>query len=308
MIGLILGLATAASVGFLLLWVPAETSQKQIDLHTSENAQVYQGGTFIADECPVIVAANSETPNCIMAKSEASRNSERSELDLGAQQTMALWTQVMGKAAIIGTCVGIVGLFLLFVTFWETRKAASAGRISNEIQLSAQRPWLGIELVPKLLARRGAALFLEADICARNFGKLPAVDYQLRFKILWDSDDFHVEVNRILKTFDPGEKGSRKIVLPNDTEIFSTFSGQAVSRKEGDGLLLDGKGSISPLIVISAFYKEASDSEEWLRTDGAYWITWRSKLGAASSITKSFRSTKRENLVVEPLFVSTLAD
>lgn len=72
-------------------------------------------------------------PQCRYEITEPYREAERGERGLQAQQTMAIWTRMMGMAGVIGMGVGLFGLFLIFTTFRETRRAARAGLQANKI-------------------------------------------------------------------------------------------------------------------------------------------------------------------------------
>ena len=126
----------AVAIGYIFLWEPTVQTQQQIELQRSEAAKVYQDDAYISDSCEIAPVAVSTKPQCLNAEREAAKEGQRSNSDLEAQQTVAVWTQAMGKAAILGTGVGIVGLFLIFTTFWETRRAANASRELLELERS----------------------------------------------------------------------------------------------------------------------------------------------------------------------------
>jgi hypothetical protein len=85
--------------------------------------------------------AKSELPICVAKeKSEyylKTRDNRRDYADLVAQRKSALWTFVMGVAALIGMGLSVVGVFLVYTTFHETRKANSISRESVYRQLRA---------------------------------------------------------------------------------------------------------------------------------------------------------------------------
>lgn len=132
-IGLAAGGLVSVFIGYFALWEPTISLQEQIELQASEAAEKYQNGAYISVECEAAGITDASEPKCLNAEREAAKDAERNQRDLESQRTMAVWTQAMGKAAIVGTSVGIIGLFLIFVTFWETRKAADAGRQANII-------------------------------------------------------------------------------------------------------------------------------------------------------------------------------
>lgn len=64
---------------------------------------------------------------------------QREYEDLAAQQKSALWTGIMGWAALIGMGLSAIGAVLVWVTFRETRRGADAAIASNEIQHRFER-------------------------------------------------------------------------------------------------------------------------------------------------------------------------
>lgn len=138
LLGFLAGLTLASLVGYSF-WSSAVKLDDQIALQAQKEAAQYTDPAYIDVECDAAAVPASGQSNCIAAEQEAANDAQRNSYDLEAQQTVAVWTRVMGKAAIVGMGVGILGLFLIFVTFWETRKAADAGRESNTISKGLQR-------------------------------------------------------------------------------------------------------------------------------------------------------------------------
>ena len=98
----------------------------------------------IAAECRMPTAP----ANCERAIDGAAREDQRDEYDLYSQKAMALWTAIMGAMAVIGVSLSGVGIYLIWRTWAETRRAAEAGFQANEISRQglemANRPWLDI--------------------------------------------------------------------------------------------------------------------------------------------------------------------
>lgn len=138
-VGFLAGLALAILVG-LSLWQGASDLENQIALQTQKEAAQYTDPARISVECKTSSVTAPAKQDCISTESEAANEAERNTYDLEAQQTVAVWTRVMGKAAIIGMGVGIIGLFLIFTTFWETRKAAQTSRQTYDAFISLERP------------------------------------------------------------------------------------------------------------------------------------------------------------------------
>lgn len=60
--------------------------------------------------------------NCSVDAHREERRNEREEQDLVAQKTSALWTFLMGAAAIAGVLLSTIGVWLVYITFEETRR------------------------------------------------------------------------------------------------------------------------------------------------------------------------------------------
>jgi hypothetical protein len=171
MLGFLAGLTLASVVGYSF-WTAASKLENQIALQTQKEAAQYADPAYVGVECETAAAPPSSRDNCITAEQEAANEAERNSYDLEAQQTVAVWTRVMGKAAIVGMGVGILSLFLIFVTFWETRKAADAGREANAIAKDQQRARIVVS------ARLEARNLAESQIVlsCENLGLSPALN------------------------------------------------------------------------------------------------------------------------------------
>jgi hypothetical protein len=83
--------------------------------------------------------------NCVAEANNEYRENERKEQDLIAQQTTAVWTFLMGCAAIIGMSLSALGVYLVWTTFRETRKANEKAAEANSIAQNASkvgRAWM----------------------------------------------------------------------------------------------------------------------------------------------------------------------
>jgi|GEM_PF-3111326 len=74
------------------------------------------------------------------------REYERGELDLVAQQKMALWTAIMGIAALIGMALSVIGVWLVWTTFRETRRQAQIAQDNLEAYREAERGHLEVHV------------------------------------------------------------------------------------------------------------------------------------------------------------------
>ena len=113
---------------------------------------------------------------------------QRNELDLVAQRRSALWTSIMGPAALIGMGLSAVGAWLVWTTFRETKS-------SNVIARAESRAWINFEILETLMIHQTETWTLEdgkppqkcvvvgdgdptimLKIGIKNIGKSPAYD------------------------------------------------------------------------------------------------------------------------------------
>lgn len=99
------------------------------------------------------------------------RDKNREYADLVAQQTSALWTMIMGIAALIGMALSIIGVFLVYTTFRETRKANEISEDTAERQL---RAYVAIKEVTMAPDPAGGSGTIRATAHFINVGQTPA--------------------------------------------------------------------------------------------------------------------------------------
>lgn len=73
--------------------------------------------------------------DCVEQAAKEAREYERNEQDLVAQRQSALWGFIMAVAAVIGMGLSAVGVFLVWTTFNETRKANDIADRFNSLTL-----------------------------------------------------------------------------------------------------------------------------------------------------------------------------
>lgn len=140
LIGLVLAGLLAVSVGFgAILYGFSE--QIENDWHSYQRKAEYTKDTYSpAYNSCLSLPANGQA-DCISKAAKEYRENERDQDDLAAQQTTAVWTFLMGCAAIVGVMLSILGVFLVYTTFSETRKA---NEIAREASIRQLRPYLHI--------------------------------------------------------------------------------------------------------------------------------------------------------------------
>ena len=151
-----------ASVGWGL-WQQAEY-ERQAQHESAEHASYARD--YIGNRC--LALARLDKIDCATKARDEHRSYQRDEQDLVAQKTSALWTMIMGWAATFGMVLSAVGVYLVWTTFAETRRA-------NQITLSEQRAWINIEVDEAKFTRQKAGdLCIVCKIMIVNIGRSPA--------------------------------------------------------------------------------------------------------------------------------------
>jgi hypothetical protein len=110
------------------------------------------------------------------------RNNLREYEDLAAQKTSALWTSIMGVAALLGMALSAIGVALVWTTFRETRRSADLANSNFRAFLDAER--CRIKITPQSvednggLARAALTLHLKLSNIGRSPATLTGVTYQ----------------------------------------------------------------------------------------------------------------------------------
>lgn len=113
--------------------------------------------------------------------------------DLKAQRQMALWTRLMGAAAIVGIAISVVGIGLVYTTFAETRKA---NEIARAALANSNRAWLQLEVGPFVTFFEHTnenSVSLQIDTAANNFGQEPATFVSREIVYVHAPGPFHLE-------------------------------------------------------------------------------------------------------------------
>ncbi|MXO58129.1 hypothetical protein GRI89_01025 [Altererythrobacter salegens] len=252
---------------------------------------------------------------CFVEQSRAARDAYRAQQDLNAQRDMSLWAFAMFVISAITAGLTLWALWYVRGTLIATREAlvdtgdaTKAMLRQNEITEQSQRPWIGIDVKPRLLKLVDKAIRVELDVYCKNFGQLPATDFQLYFKLTW-SDGTQPNIHHgIWDEFRPRENPTRSLVLPYDSLHMPYWSLQAIDsikwRKP------PGREYAVPLFVVSAFYKSSVTEDRWLRTDKAYYVA---QLGEHWRTDATFEKgapydLSADDLVIEQITVSTFGD
>lgn len=131
----------------------------------------------IAEACVGI--SHVEAIKCRYEAFDAQREYRYNQRDLVAQRQSALWAYIMGSAAVIGMALSALGVWLIKVTFDQTRRAADAA----VAQASAYLIINAISITRSLPATGGASGF----VAIKNMGTSPGKITELKASFFFDS-------------------------------------------------------------------------------------------------------------------------
>lgn len=140
-----LGLAAfvlLASIGSFLLYSRASALQTEYEISAQNGAKDYAKRSSEVIEGRCLPLAGEKEVDCINEERDIAREGYRKEYDLEAQRITAVWTAHMGIAAIIGMAASLIGVGLVWVTFRETRKAASVSEKTYKAFIAIESPRL----------------------------------------------------------------------------------------------------------------------------------------------------------------------
>ena len=172
--GLITGFICAALMAAVFIgWGLLESTkyQREADYQASEHAKYTSN--IVAQTCVGIAPA--KRFECVGNAIAAQRDTERNEEDLVAQKQSALWAYIMGAAAVIGMGLSALGVFLVWTTFHETRKANT---IARNAMIGQLRPWIKITAqTDRQIGISRDEITLSVDLYFRNCGESPAINF-----------------------------------------------------------------------------------------------------------------------------------
>jgi len=306
----LVGITSALALAFGIGWLEAREGYKR---QYTPAAYAEAARTDAARRCfgrePAAVF------ECVDEKVKTSYQAAHDEQDLSAQQRAA-------SAALISAVVGFLAFAISIVGVWyvkrtldatlraveDTGEATKAMVRANEIAERVQRPWVSIQLIPKLIVSNESSYRVEIGVACKNLGMLTAENYRLRIALEWSPTGSHDEIESVLKSFDPGNKPGRKVILPSDTETFPFWSYQ--SKQTLPWVQSQGEEVIIPVFVVSAFYQSGVTGDRWLRTDKAVYLARKVEGRQSDALfRRSFVGSLRSNeIILEPVMVATLAD
>lgn len=111
----------ASLIVITISWGLHEQSKYQQTAANSTALYASNADHRIRDTCLTPAVENQE--ECARQARDTAYQQQNDANDLSAQRIMALWTFIMGAAAVAGVWLSVVGVWLIFVTFRETQKA-----------------------------------------------------------------------------------------------------------------------------------------------------------------------------------------
>lgn len=118
--------------------------QHKYEAEASRRQTHYSNNTYTPARNACLISPVKYQANCVAEAANEARKNERDEQDLVAQRVTALWTYIMGTAAVVGMVLSAVGVFLVWTTFRATREANEITRGIGQAQVRAYISETGI--------------------------------------------------------------------------------------------------------------------------------------------------------------------
>lgn len=257
---------------------------------------------------PVGTSPPQEAQEPSLYKQPCRNTPEDRQSDLCAQWKAVDWTKLGTIVAIFGTLALLFQIRLGWEAVKDTGEAARAMERQNELTEAAQRPWVRLSALPKLIRRYGAdGLYLRVDFLAENIGKSPATHFDIEHEIMFREQTekgFALDA-RIRGKIEAWKAdyttGPKAILAPNDTQNGSIWDDYAVPWWD----MGVGTKTAHPVLLAAVFY----------RTPGApemVQLSWRSwylvSIAGDGSVVSWIPFTKDDlgpdRLCVEPFLAS----
>ncbi len=128
-----------ALVAIIIIIQLARVWEWEIDYDASRNAANYatDAKNDISAKCLGLTAQARD--DCEDKINDAARSNQRDEYDLAAQQTMALWTAIMGGMSVLGVGLSGLGIYLIWQTWIDTRKSAESSQDTLKAFMTKER-------------------------------------------------------------------------------------------------------------------------------------------------------------------------
>lgn len=133
------------------------------------------------------------------------RNDNRREYaDLVAQQRSALWTAIMGMAALIGMALSAIGVWLVYTTFRETRRSAHIAQDNLAAFKKAERGHFEIHIQSGFMAD-AAFVYITARVGNHGTSRLKVLKIEYSVLALPTFPDALDQIKPFKRAFEAGE-------------------------------------------------------------------------------------------------------
>lgn len=275
---LVISLAILAAVisPFVAFGLYEEARYKEI---SSYRADHYAEDADEAVKNACVGVAGREKAICLQEKGAEARlqkhDNERNEADLVAQRKSALWTSIMGFAALIGMGLSAIGVYLVWTTFRETRRSAKAAEdqlaLARTVTAAELRPWVEISLWPTKFSATETNFDFDYELSFKNIGQTAAESVNIFYRVLYIKDKAAEEIDAAFERVKkPKDRGATWTLIPGEEIVSPGSTVQAKSHlpwREGE------KGERNAFMIITAtvFYWSAI-TNRWHRTDRSFYV------------------------------------
>lgn len=160
------GLVAISVLAWLIWDLSASLAEQRVRDEQSAQRHAEYADERVARECGPLEAE--ALRNCVQEQIEAATDQYRAEQDLRAQESMALFTKIMGYTGLVGLGIGIISIGLIWATLHETQRMANDTQRIGEAQV---RAYLRIEAAAAVSYPTGE---VGIEVAVRNYGQSPA--------------------------------------------------------------------------------------------------------------------------------------
>jgi hypothetical protein len=201
--------------------------------------------------------------------------SEHDQADLVAQRKSALWTEIMGIAALIGMGLSVVGVVLVWITFRETRRQANLAEqaltATQGVSAAELRAWVSISIRLTKVVADYHGIAVDYEVVFKNIGQTAARHFTNHRTSQFMSEGRYTKAidSFFSKWKPPQDKKNRTALMPGEEDAFSSSHMSARTKIEWFG---DKEPKRTYFVIVaSAFYWSAMD-KEWHRTDRSFTV------------------------------------
>jgi hypothetical protein len=255
---------------------------------------------------------------CIAKIVKAERESQRSESDLAAQWKAAdwvMWAGILAGAQLLATAFGLYfvkrTLDATLQAVEDTGKATQAMERQNSIAEAAQRAWVALSMVPKLVRRRnlpeGNRLYFRLDFVAENVGSTLATHFEMERALLFmGQGETGKQINERMLTllakwrldYDADEAA---VLLPGDQNVGSIWD--EFGRPELKAWHVVGVESCQPMCLCAVFYRTVNKPEVVQFSWRSWYLHQIDEMGSAVTIIElQGPELRQSDLCAEPFF------